>query len=188
MPYPPNGWVGPHYGLWVSKGILVCGERYHYKEGYLHVIDVRDPQKPKWLSRFEVATAEDAKTECWGYRQLIQMGVVAPLGVSFEGGRWVYTAEYWSGAKIFDLSDPEKPKLFYNEIWPVQRLKSWEDRKALIPPGFFYMPGYATNAWCGGEVWGRHMICTRLSHCAVLKVPRVSQAPAKLSLDFPRKQ
>jgi hypothetical protein len=32
MPYPPNGWVGPHYGMAVSKDILVCGERYHYRE------------------------------------------------------------------------------------------------------------------------------------------------------------
>ena len=182
MPYPPSGWVGPHYGLWVSKGIMVCGERYHYKEGYLHVIDVRNPKKPKWLTRFEVGTKEDAKTECWGYRKLIQMGVVAPLGVFFDGGRWVYTAEYWSGAKIFDLSNPSKPKLFYNEIWPLRRQKNWEDRKTLIPEGFFYMPGYSVNAWCGGEVWGHHMICTRLSHCAVLKVPRVSQAPKKLDL------
>jgi len=184
MPYPPSGWVGPHYGLAVSKGILVCGERYHYKEAYLHVVDVKDPRKPRWLTRVEVADKTDAKTECWGYRVLIQMGVVAPLGIIFEGGRWLYTAEYWSGAKIFDLSNPSRPSLFFNEIWPFQQLKTWEERTKVMPDGFFYMPGYSVNAWCGGEVWGRHMIATRLSHCAVLKVPRVSQSPKKLSIEL----
>lgn len=187
MPYPPSGWVGPHYGMAVSKGILVCGERYQYREAYIHVVDVRNPRKARWLSRFPVATKRDAMTECWGYRKLIQMGIVAPLGIIFDGGKWLYTAEYWSGAKIFDLENPKRPRLAYNEIWPFKELKNWESRKALIPGDFFYMPGYTVNAWCGGEVWGNYMICTRLSHCAVLKVPRADQAPRTLDLAFPPK-
>ena len=184
QPYGMSGWVGPHYGVAVSKGLMACGERYHFKEAYLHVLDVSNPRKPKWLTRVPVTTKQDAMTECWGYRKLIQMGIVAPLGIILDGGRWLYTAEYWSGAKIFDLRDPKKPKLFYNEIAPFQALEKWEDRATLIPDDFFYLPGYTVNAWCGGEVWGHHVIATRLSHCAVLKVPRVSQAPKRLSLEF----
>lgn len=181
-PYGPSGWIGPHYGLAVSKGILLCGETYHFKSAHIHVFDVSNPRRPKWLTRFDVGTKEDAQTECWGFRKLIQMGIVAPLGIVFDGGRWLYTAEYWSGTKLYDLADPARPKLVYNEFWPILQLKNWEDRKKLIPEGFFYMPGYSIVAWCGGEVWGHHALVTRLSHCAVIKVPRVSQAPKKVEL------
>jgi hypothetical protein len=92
-------------GMAVGKGIAYLtarGARSGSKAMYLHIVDVRDLNKPRWLSTYDpYPMLPEAPCSLWGdfYQDL------------FVDGDYLFIGNYGQ-IECFDISEPESPELF----------------------------------------------------------------------------
>ncbi len=104
-PYCPGKMQETISGMAVGKGIAYLtarGARSGSKAMYLHIVDARDLNRPRWLSTYDpYPMLPEAPCSLWGdfYQDL------------FVDGDYLFIGNYGQ-IECFDISEPESPKLF----------------------------------------------------------------------------